>query len=277
MFRQILILLLAALSFSAAQSSYDILNTPTDSRDAALGLSLNPIVKPTRILTHPDHSVTLAVWNWVADVQGAYMGIDLSQAHFSVQTMRSGELEMRGEIPTEDPISTFEYTLFNGGGAYARKFNDFTVGLGVELIYERSLNTSATGLAFNLAGAYPLNEQLLLSGGLRHFGVSGKLDEESTTLPSEVWGAADIQVGPATILTEINTGSFPLAAGFAYPLLESFELLGGLQLEMAEPSSKIHPSLGFASTWTTFTLSYSIYQIDHALGFRHFVTLYWSY
>ncbi|NQV14719.1 hypothetical protein HQ531_04610 [bacterium] len=276
MYRQTFIIL-AVVSSCMAQSSFDILNTPTDTRDAALGISLNPIVKPTRILTHPEHQVTLSVWNWVEDIQGAYIGIDMKQAHFSVQAMHSGELELRNEIPSEDPISTFEYTLFNSGGAYAHQFKQFTLGLGAELIYERSLNTSATGLSLNLAAAYALNESIILSGGFRHFGVTGKLDEESTTLPSEIWGELDAEFGSLTLLTEVSNGSFPLASGLSYPLTEGFEFLGGLQIEMADPSVRIHPSAGFTSAWNSFSLGYGIYQIDHRLGLRHFVTLYWSY
>ncbi|MEA3288196.1 MAG: hypothetical protein U9Q77_12590, partial [Candidatus Marinimicrobia bacterium] len=109
--------LLLIVSLGLGQSGFDILNTPTDARDAALGISLNPTVKPTRILTHPEHIVTLNVWNWIADIQGAYLGIGLKNAFVNVQAMHSGELEYRNDIPTEDPLSTFEYTLINLGGA----------------------------------------------------------------------------------------------------------------------------------------------------------------
>lgn len=276
MTRQIIILL-AIFSISLGQSSFDILSTPTDTRDAALGISLNPTVKPTRILSHPDHVVTLSVWNWVADIQGAYMGIGLNNAHVSIQALHSGDLEYRNEIPTEDPISTFEYTLFNTGVAYAHQWQEIIFGLGTEVVYERTLNASATGLSFNLAAAYMINEKFQLSGGLRHFGVMGKLVDESSTLPSEVWTEFDADFGQLTVLTELNSGSIPLAAGLSYSLLDKFELLGGLQIEPADPSIKIHPSAGFTAAWTSFTLGYAIYQMDHNLGPRHFVTLYWSY
>jgi len=260
-----------------SQSGFDILSTPTDARDASLGLSLNPTVKPTRILTHPESAVTLSVWNWVADIQGAYMGIALDKAHLSFQAMNSGELEYRNEIPTEEPLSTFQYNLFNTGGAYARAWGPVMLGLGAELVYERTLNASATSLSLNLATAYRASDHWLVSGGLRHFGVSGKLDEESTKLPSEVWLEVDADFKQLSVMTEVNNGSLPAALGLSYALLERFELMGGFQLEAADPDLRIHPSAGFTAAWSNFTFGYAIYQLNHTLGARHFISLFWNY
>ncbi len=272
-----IILTLTIIGMVWGQSGFDILSTPTDARDASLGLSLNPIIKPTRILTHPESAVTLSVWNWVADIQGAYMGIALDHTYLSFQAMNSGELEYRNDIPTEEPLSTFQYNLFNTGGAYAKEVGPFILGLGGELVYERSLNASASSLALNLAAAYPVNDHLNVSSGLRHFGVSGKLDEESTTLPAEMWLEADANFDQLSLLTEINTGAFPFAAGLSYSLLNKFELMGGFQLESADPDMRIYSSAGFTAEWSNFTLGYSIYQLNHTLGARHFISLFWNY
>ncbi|MCF6238304.1 MAG: hypothetical protein L3J79_05760 [Candidatus Marinimicrobia bacterium] len=276
MFKQLIILLTIA-SLALSQSGFDILNTPTDTRDAALGISLNPTVKPTRILTHPEHNVTLSVWNWVADIQGAYLGIGLKNAYVNVQAMHSGELEYRNDIPSEDPLSTFEYTLFNMGAAHAHQWQQFTLGLGGELIYERSLNASATGISFNLAGAYQLSEKYLLGVGVRHFGITGKLDEESTSLPTEIWAELDVNFNKFSVVTEVNNGAITNAIGLVYPFLNSFEIIAGMQIEATDPEPTIHPSAGFTADWTSFTFGYSIYQLDHNLGPRHFITLYWNY
>lgn len=259
------------------QSSFDILNTPTDSRDAALGISLNPTVKATRILTDPEHRLTFNVWNWVADIQGIYIGLGMQNTHLSLQALHSGELEYRDEVPTVDPLSTFEYALFNIGVSHARQWNNIYLGLGGEIIYERTLNASSTGLSMNVDAAYDLNERLLLSGGLRHWGISGKLDEENTTLPAEAWIGLDAGMSKFSIFTEINSGSFPLAVGMSYPILEGFELSAGTQLEFSDPQIKIHPSTGFRLALTNFELGYTIYQLDHNLGPRHYFSLYWAY
>lgn len=273
--RFLIVLAMAGMVWS--QTGFDILSTPTDARDASLGLTLNPTIKPTRNLTHPESSVTLSVWNWVADIQGAYMGIALNNAHLNFQAMNSGELEFRNEIPTEEPLSTFEYNLFNAGGGYAREMGPVILGLGGELVYERSLNASATSLSLNLAAAYRLGDHLLLSSGLRHFGISGKLDEESTSLPSEIWAEVDADFNQLSVMAEINNGSIPGAVGLSYSLLDRFELMGGVQIEPADPDLRIHPSAGFTADWSSFTLGYSIYQLNHTLGARHFITLFWNY
>jgi len=274
-----LIILLTLVGLSLGQSSFDILNAPTDARDAALGISLNPTVKPARLISNPEKIVTLSVWNWVADIQGAYIGISRENNHFSVQALHSGELEYRNELPSEEPISTFEYTLFNLGAAHAHQWDKVSLGLGAEIIYERTLNSSATGLSLNLASSYALSNNLLLGGGLRHWGVTGKLDTENTTLPSEAWLSLDMDISSkASTMLEVNTGSFPLAIGMIYPILDGFEIMAGLQVEaFSEPSTIVHPSAGFTADWSSFTLGYSIYQIDHNLGPRHFITLYWNY
>lgn len=276
MMKQIIIVL-AMVGMVWSQTGFDILSTPTDARDASLGLTLNPTVKPTRILTHPESSVTLSVWNWVADIQGAYMGIALKNAHLSLQAMNSGELEYRNEIPSEEPLSTFEYNLFNTGGAYAREIGPVILGLGGELIYERSLNASATSLSLNLAAAYPVNDHLWVSGGFRHFGVSGELDEESTKLPAELWLEVDADFNHLSVLAEVNGGSIPSAIGLSYSLLEKFELMGGIQIESADSDMRIHPSAGFTADWSNFTLGYSMHQLNHTLGARHFISLFWNY
>lgn len=271
------IFLIIMVSVVLGQSGFDILNTPTDARDAALGINLNPTVKPTRILTHPEYNATLNVWNWVADIQGAYLGLGLKNAYINVQAMHSGELENRGNIPSEDPLSTFEYTLINLGGAHAHQWQRLTLGLGAELVYERSLNASATGLSVNLAGAYEISSRYLVSGGIRHFGITGKLDEESTSLPTELWTELDAEFEKFSVVAEVNNGSIPTALGVTFPFIDAFEIMAGLQVEATEPSISIHPSIGFTAAWTSFTFGYTIYQADHNLGPRHFVTLYWNY
>lgn len=270
-------LTLALAGMVCAQSGFDILATPTDAWDAALGVSLNPTIKPTRIVTHPESTVTLSVWNWVADVQGAYMGITHKNIHLSFQALNSGELEYRENIPTEEPLSTFQYNLFNTGGAYARELGPFSVGLGAELLYERSLNVSATSLSLNLAGAYRLNQNVLISGGLSHFGLSGKLDQKKTSLPAELWLDVEANYDQLSILGEMNSGSFPARFGASYSLLEKFQLMAGFQLESADPDIRLHPSAGFGMAWSNFTLGYSMYQIGHGLGPRHFISLLWNY
>ncbi|MBT3253396.1 MAG: hypothetical protein HN995_13945 [Candidatus Marinimicrobia bacterium] len=272
-----LFLVLTLVGMGWSQTGFDILSTPTDARDASLGLTLNPTVKPTRILTHPETTVTLSVWNWVADIQGAYMGIALNNVHLSFQAMNSGELEHRNDIPTEEPLSTFQYNLFNTGGAYARELGPVIVGFGGELIYERSLNASATSLALNLATAYSVNDHLQMSGGLRHFGVSGELDSESTKLPTEMWFEVDADFGQLSLMTEINNGSLPLAVGVSYSLMGKFAFMGGIQIEPADPDLRMYPSAGFTADWSNFVLGYSIYQINHTLGTRHFISLFWNY
>jgi hypothetical protein len=269
--------MLAMVGLVWSQTGFDILSTPTDARDASLGLTLNPIIKPTRILTHPEASVTLSVWNWVADIQGAYMGIALDNIHLSFQAMNSGELELRNDIPTEEPLSTFQYNIFNTGAGYAREMGPVILGLGAELVYERSLNASATSLSLNLAAAYPVGDHFILSSGMRHFGISGELDKESTSLPSELWLEVDADFNQLSVMTEINSGSFPAAVGLSYSLMDKFQLMGGIQLESADPDLRLHPSAGFTADWSNFTLGYSIYQLNHTLGARHFISLFWNY
>jgi len=259
------------------QSSYDILGVPTTAKDAALGINLNPIVRPTAISSSEDRVVTLNGWSWIADIQSAYLGVDLANMHVGVRSVNFGEFEYRNEIPSDDPISTFGYSLFSIGGAYAYELNSFIIGLGAELVYERTLNASATGLSLNLAAAYPVSDNLGISTGLRHLGTTEELDTAATALPTEIWFGADLQLNEFSVLTELSSGVYPLALGVSYRFADIFDVMGGLQVELADPSVRMHPSLGFSVDWTNFTLGYTNYQMNHRLGSRHFFSLYWRY
>jgi hypothetical protein len=102
-----LFLVLTLVGMGWSQTGFDILSTPTDARDASLGLTLNPTVKPTRILTHPETTVTLSVWNWVADIQGAYMGIALNNVHLSFHSQVSNLMQMVTVLPVH-PVTILQ-------------------------------------------------------------------------------------------------------------------------------------------------------------------------
>jgi len=87
----------------------------------------------------------------------------------------------------------------------------------------------------------------------------------------------DAQFNQLSVLAELNSGSFPNAVGLSYSLLDKFEIMGGFQVEAADPDVRIHPSAGFTADWSNFTLGYSIYQLNHTLGARHFISLFWNY
>ena len=259
------------------QSSYDILGVPASGKDAALGINHNPIARPVSLSYLEDQQVTLSAWSWIADIQGAYLGIDLDRTHMSVRSVNFGEFEYRDDIPTEAPISTFGYSLFSLGTAYAHDLEKFTLGISGELVYERTLNASSTGLSINMAAAYPLHDQLLLSTGLRHLGTSTELDSVATTLPAELWLGADYSADDWLILAELSSGSYPVAVGASYTFAGILDVMGGMQIEFADPSLRLHPSMGFSASWANFTLGYTNYQMSHRLGPRHYLSLYWSY
>jgi hypothetical protein len=268
-------LILASLLFG--QSSYDILSVPTDARDAALGINLNPTIRPTELLTHDGRQVTLSGWSWIADIQSMYLGIELPTSYLSIRSVDFGELEYRGETPSEKPISTFGYSLYTLSGAHAFEINTFQIGIAAEFLYERTLNNSATGISVNLAAAFPIREDLKISMGWRHLGGVGELKKESTTLPTELWLAADLNLARLQIFTETNTGAYPFALGAAYNIAHIFNLMSGLQVEPSNSNIRVHPSIGFSLAWGNFTLGYTNYQLSHVLGSRHFLSLYWSY
>ena len=275
--RRMLLLGLLFIGSGWGQSSLDILNTPTDARAASLGVNQSPMLKPSRILSHPDRRVNLSLWNWIADIQGGTIGIGLEKVYLSFQAFSSGDLEYRDETPSVDPVSTFSYTLFNTGAAYAREIGPLRGGVALSYLYERTLNASASGLSFSLSGAYTVSDRLILSGGLRNMGFTQTLDEESTTLPSEAWVELDLSLAGFDFISELNSGSIPVSMGLGYPILDRFEILGSIQLEPADPDLRIHTSFGFTADWDNFILGYSLYQFDHSLGPRHFISLYWKY
>lgn len=267
-------LILTLFGLVIGQSGWDVLTIPTDSRDAALGMNMNALVRPAELASDTQSEITLSGWNWIDDIQSAHLGVELERSYFSVTAVNFGEIEYRNDVPSEEPISTFSYSIFALGGAYALEWNQIMLGAAAEFLYERTLDTSSTGLSVNLSGAYPLSDQIKVSGGLRHLGY---LSSESADLPSEAWLGADMRMNSLGVNAEFNTGSFPFALGASYEFAGVFDVIGGVQMENADPSIRIHPSIGFTASWTNFSLGYTNYQMCHRLGSRHFLSLYWSY
>lgn len=267
-------LMLMLFGLVIGQSSWDVLTLPSDSRDAALGINMNPLVRPAELAGETQVEITLSGWNWIEDIQGAHLGVELDRSYLGVTAVNFGEIEYRGDVPSEEPISTFSYSIFSLGGAYALEWNQIMLGAAAEFLYERTLDTSSTGLSVNLSGAYPLSDQIKVSGGLRHLGY---LSSASADLPTEAWLGADMSMDNLGVTAEFNTGSFPFALGASYEFAGVFDVIGGVQMENAEPSIRLHPSIGFTASWTNFRLGYTNYQLSHKLGSRHFLSLYWRY
>ncbi len=276
MLRQITILLFLVTSIWS-QSSLDILNAPNNAQAAALGITNNPIIKPTRILTHPARQLDLSVWNWVADIQGGIIGLELDNSYFGFRTMQIGNIEYRGDIPTEDPLSTFGYALFNTGASYSQAIGSVIVGAGVEYLYERTLNASANGLSLNMAAAFNYSESILFSAGISHLGTSQELEEERTSFPTELWLEMEWKLPKIKLQTEFTSGEVPLTMAATYPVLDLLEILSSVQIASAGEDISILPSAGFVANWDNFKLGYSLYQLTHTLGPRHFISIYWNY
>ena len=275
--KRIILMLAVLVAAISAQSSFDVLNLPASSTDAGLGLNHSPMLKPSRILTNPDELATLTVWNWVADIQGANVAIQLPQYYTQLQVVNYGELEYREDIPTSDPLSTFSYVVYNLGLATARPMGKLTLGLGLDLLMERSLNAKSSALGLNADLAYPMSSTSLVRVGLSHLGGGSKLDTESTELPSEMWLEYEYQNGPLAAGVELSSGDYIFSTGARYRLLERFEFMAGLQLETFENTLEIHPSSGITASWSNFNLGYSLYHLAHNLGPRNYITLYWSF
>ncbi|MCF7807288.1 MAG: hypothetical protein K9N38_02050 [Candidatus Marinimicrobia bacterium] len=275
--RKRLTLIIVLIGLVNGQSSWDVLTLPTDARDAALGINLNPLVRPAELAGDTEPEMTLSGWSWIEDIQGAHLGVELQQAFLGVTAVNFGEFEYRDDVPSLEPLSTFGYSIFSFGGAYALEWDQLRLGLATELLYERTVNASSVGLSMNLSGAYPISDQLQVGAGMRHLGLVSALDSEATDLPTEAWLAGKVYINELDLYTELSSGSFPLSLGMSYEFADIFEAIGGLQLESTEPSLRVHPSIGFTVNLANFRLGYSNYQMSHKLGSRHFLSLYWNY
>jgi len=260
------------------QGGLDILAQPRHAASAAMGLNSDPIRQPHYLAAQNNEPIAvLNMWSWVADVSGLGLNIESGSWAAGIHVYRAGELEVRDEIPIRDPVSRFDYSLVSSGLGYGRSLDDLEIGVGLELIRERSLNASAWGVVLNTSASYPLIAGLQTSAGIRHLGGMQDLNTEASDLPTELWLRVNKNLDQLDLNLELNSGPAPVHMAGSYQLIRTIQLLAGLQLETGSEGLDLHPSTGLLINRHEFSLGFALSDLAHPLGMRQHYSLYWNF
>lgn len=260
------------------QGGLDVLGQARSAPDAALGLTQDVLRQPHLLNAEGGQSETiLSAWSWIADIGGLDLVARNNNTALAIDVLRVGDLEYRGETPSSEPISNFQYSLVELSAAYGKEFGKLSSGVGVSLIRERSLNSSALGAALHFSVEYPLLQGFNSSAGIRHLGRMQNLNNESSKLPTEVWASLSRSFNQSRVVIELNTGPTPIQIGASYDLIRTLRLMGGVQVENSDDGAQLHPSVGFLLTAQQFKLGFALSDLLHDVGMRQHYTLYWDF
>ncbi|MCE5248778.1 PorV/PorQ family protein [bacterium] len=112
----------------------------------------------------------------------------LGSLGFAMQLFDSGDIDLQGNIPSDEPLGTYSIKNVAVSIAYAREFKDILIaGITYKKLFEKITDETAGGYAFDggIRVKTPL-KGIALSAVGRNYGQMGKLKSERTKLPSDV-------------------------------------------------------------------------------------------
>ncbi|MEJ2049937.1 MAG: PorV/PorQ family protein [Calditrichota bacterium] len=95
------------------------------------------------------------------------------------------DIDVRADVPTEDPLETTSAHYLSTGISYARRFSrNLSAGVTVKYLFEKIYVESASGLAADFGLTYRTPFQNVKVGAvLQNLGKMGKFQNEETALP----------------------------------------------------------------------------------------------
>jgi len=272
-----LALILGLLSTSLSAQGIDIFSQAPDASSAGLAVIQNPLYIPHNLNQTTAPSASFTAWSWVADIGGANLSVQNGSWIFGLQSSVVDNIEVRGDEPSLDPLSTYQYSVLAFGLGYGFEIKDFNAGLSVNVVREQGLNEKVWGMAVNASSGFALSENGAVAYGLRNLGRMGTLESQRSDLPNELWLSYVHKTDTFSWLAEINTGNRPLAAGLQYTPVSRLRINTGVQLESTRDELRLHPAAGIEFDWDNFSLALALSQITHPVAQRNFLTFIWNY
>ena len=147
---------------------------------------------PSLIAFQTERSAQFTHTEWIDDINQEYAAVSspfsLGNLGLSVQLFDSGDIELRGNVPSSDPLGTYSIKNVALGLTYARAITDyFAAGLTYKKLFEKISDETAGGYAFDagLVCKTPISG-MSLAVSARNYGRMEKLKNDRTELPSDV-------------------------------------------------------------------------------------------
>ena len=169
---------------------------------------------PAKLIFTDESEVMFMHNEWIQDVSSEVVGVktefwDIPFA-IGLNVTSVGEIELR-EIPSEEPLSTFDANYFFGSISTGFLISEeISFGVGIKYLYEGMLDNEASGFGFDFGVHYQLPYKgLTASTVLKNIGSMNEFRNESTKLPTE----------------------FRIGASYTFSLEETnFDFTGGVEL-----------------------------------------------
>lgn len=171
------------LSISPTPNALSKAESTTSLPDGAASIYSNPAL----LAYAKNSSIDLGYSFWIADVSNIFGGVnfvrDRSAVAFSFYTSGSSEYQQYNSPGQSNGSFSIQY--LSVAAAYAYDFSYFTVGGAAQYLNEENFTYNANGYALNfgLASQF-LDERVRIGTSLTNLGEMGKLNIDSTPLPS---------------------------------------------------------------------------------------------
>ncbi len=261
------------------QGGLAVLQYPTAVRAAGMGLVLDAANTPSSIFNNPDHQAGWTAWHWLGGVNGIALSVNHRPWAVTLNYFSIEGFQYRTEIPTSLPLFEFGYSNAAAGLTLGKTFGKIRGAINGQFLWERTLSYSATGLDLSVSGEFPISEAISIAAGLRHAGFMSNLNQTGSTLPTAIFGQLAWSESGLNTTLELANDDFPFKLGASYALQNLIRLYAGLQVgnDYANSNLRTYGSAGLEIDWQTFSLGIAMYQINHPLAPRQYVTLSWRF
>lgn len=275
-------------SAQAGQTGLAFLKIGVGPRAAGMGNAATAVVddasalfwNPARITAIKGMDATFIHTNWFQDVSHEFIGFTagngVSAVGLGFTIMSVDGLERRTNIPTQQPLASFNAYDLVLSGSYARRITE-TVSVGITLkgLSEKILFETASGVAFDLGVAHQrLDERLILAGTIRNIGPQMSFIREKFDLPREVRigagykPAIDVFQNRVLIsgdLSKYKAEPVRLNVGGEFTYQQRFSLMAGYQTRQDNTGF----TTGFRAQLRQYRIDYAFVPFSSGLGNTH--------
>lgn len=275
-------------SAQIGQTGLSFLKIGVGPRAAGMGNAATAVVddasalfwNPARIIASKGMDATFIHTQWLQDISHEFIGVTASNGVSAVglgfTIMSIDGLERRTNIPTHQPLASFNAYDVVLSGTYARKIKEhISVGITLKGLSEKILFDSASGFAVDLGFAYKRVENgLFLGGTIRNIGPKMSFIREQFDLPREVRIGAgytpDIDGLGKRLLISADLSKYKaeplrLYIGSEFTYQKRFALMAGYQTRQDNTGF----TTGFRAQFRQYRIDYAFVPFSTALGNTH--------
>ena len=193
---------------------------------------------------------------WMYDTKYSVINYSFKDGFVGFKGLLSDEIEIRGEQPTDEPVGeTQYYNSAIGGGKFFKK-DKLIIGISGNVLFEKLYYQTAWGFSINSMLQYKFNEFYKPYVGVDNLGKMGKLEDESTALPTKYFAGNEYNFRNIKVGTSLGMDNDQ----------EIFYRLSAYYLNKYGTIST-----GYSSYEDVFHYGIQVFIKNYAIGFGQFI------